>query len=142
MANQLDLTNPIVNKDGKATAYFEDIMFGIFQAVDPVAQDVEIVSGVATVDLSKGSQFNIVADANFVIDVISIETRADNDNVVYIENPAGAYDLTNITAEAGVTIEKSAGSTIAILGADSFSFEFRVPRETLIQVMPQEMEPL
>jgi len=142
MARQLDLTNLIVTKEGRATAYFEDIMFGVFQAIDPVAQDVSIVAGVATVDLSKGSQFNIVADDDFVIDVISIETRADNDNVVYIENPAGAFDLTNITAEAGVTVQKATGSTIAILGADSFSFEFRIPSNTLLQVVPTEMEPL
>lgn len=142
MRNQLDMSNPIVTKEGKATAYMEDTMFGLFQAVNPTGINVEIIANVATVDLSKGSQFNILADDDFEIELIGVEDRADNDNVLDIENPAGAFDLTDITAPAGVTVYKAVGSTIAILGADYFSFEIRVPSNTKIQVIPQEMGPL
>jgi hypothetical protein len=142
MPRQLDLASPIVTKDGLATAYFEDLIFLLYQATNPTGVDVDIVSGIATVDLSKGSQFNITATSNFVIDVIGTETRADNDNVIDIVNPGGAYNLTNITADAGVTVQKAAGSSIAILGSTQFSFEMRVPTNTKIQVIPQEMEPL
>jgi hypothetical protein len=142
MTDQLDLTNPIVNKEMQATAYFEDIMFGVFQASSKTPVPVTIDTGIATVDLSKGGQFNITATDDFEIDVIGFDGRSRNINAVTITNPAGAFDLTDITAPVGVTISKSAGSTISILGGDLFTFLFITPDTSSLQVIPFEMEPL
>jgi hypothetical protein len=142
MPSQLDLSNPIVTKDGRATAYLEDIIFQLFLAANPLPVEVQIVSGVATVDLTTGGQFSIVAASNFVIDVIGVEGRVDNDNYIDIQNPAGAFDLTNITAPAGVAIQKQAGSTISILGGDYFVFQLLAPSDDKLQVIPVEMEAL
>jgi hypothetical protein len=141
MPSQLDLSNPITFKD-KATAYFEDIIFQLFQATNPAPVQVTITGGIATVDLSKGRQFNIEGTVNFAIDVIGVTERVSNFNMIDIQNPAGAYELTNITVPAGVTALKSAGSTISILGNTDFAFQVLVPSDDRLQVIPFEMEPL
>jgi hypothetical protein len=142
MPSQLDLDNPIVTKDQKATAYFEDIIFGLFQVTNQSPIDVSIESGVATIHLSLGSQFNIVADDDFEIDILDVATPANRKVNIDITNPAGAYDLTDITAPVGVTVYKTAGSTISILGADNFSFQVIIPNDEKVNVLPFEMEPV
>lgn len=137
---QLDLTNPITQND-KATSYLEALFYELFAAVDTTPQTVLISSNVATVDLSKGSQFNIEADDDFEIDIIGVESLVSRKNSISIANPAGAFDLTDITS-TGATVYKTAGSSISILGSGVFDFLMIVPSETEIHVLPFEMEPV
>jgi hypothetical protein len=137
---QLDLTTPIV-LEGRATAYLESLFFELFAAIETAPVTVSITSAVATVDLTKGSQFNITANDDFEIVIIGVENRVCNWNVISIDNPAGAYDLTGI-ASAGVTVNKLAGSTIAIIGGDAFSFPFNVVSDERIDFEPAEMVPV
>lgn len=142
MPNQLDLDNPIVTKDLKATAYFEDIFFQLFQVTNQTPVDVAIESGIATVHLSLGSQFNIVADDDFEIDVADVGTRANRKNSIRIFNPAGAFDLTDITAPAGVSVFKTDGSSISIAGFSDFMLQVNVPNDETVDVLPFPLEPV
>lgn len=136
----LDLTNPIV-QGNRATSYLEALFYEIFSAIETVPVEVTIVLTVATIDLTKGSQFNIDATATFSIDIIGVEDRVSNRNSINIANPAGAYDLTDITSD-GVTVLKTAGSSIAILGIDEFMFIVNVPSDDKIVALPFELEPV
>lgn len=137
---QLDLTNPIV-QNGRATSYLEALLYEIFAAIETAPVEVTTIATVATVDLTKGSQFNIDPTMTFSIDIIGVEDRVSNRSFINIANPAGAYDLTDITSD-GVTVLKTAGSSIAILGIDEFMFIVNVPSDDKIVALPFELEPV
>jgi len=142
MPNLLDLANPIVTEQRTATAYFEDVFFQLFQVTNQSPVDVAIEAGIATVHLAEGSIFNITADNNFVIDVLDVSTPANRRNSIRIFNPAGAFNLTDITAPAGVTVYKTDGSSISTTGFENFALQLTVPNEETVDVLPFPLEPV